>query len=90
MKYYFYSAGLILFAVIIAVTVPFLLHFVDNITIDLQIPQNNSAVAGVQKYNIPPIAHNLPVPSFPILPPMKYYFKKMPIFHYQLHLLLKL
>lgn len=64
MKYYFYSAGLILFAVIIAVAVPFLLHSVDTVTIDLQIPQNNSAVAGVQKYNIPPIARSLPVPSF--------------------------
>ncbi len=64
MKYYLYSAGLILFAVIIAVTVPFLLHSVDSVTIGLQIPQNNSAIAGVQKYNIPPIARNLPVPSF--------------------------
>ncbi|MDO8573231.1 MAG: D-alanyl-D-alanine carboxypeptidase [Candidatus Daviesbacteria bacterium] len=64
MRYYFYSAGLILFAVIIAVAVPFLLHSADYFLVSLQIPQNNSEVAGVQKYNIPPIARNLPVPSF--------------------------
>lgn len=64
MKYYFYSAGLILFAVIIATTAPFLIDYTDNLLISLQIPQNNSAVAGIQKYNIPPVGRNLPIPDF--------------------------
>lgn len=62
MKYYFYSAGLILIAVIVAITIPLLLDSTDNFLISLQIPQNNAQVAGIQKYNIPPIGKNLPVP----------------------------
>ncbi len=64
MRYYFYSAGLILIAVIVASAFPFLFKFTDNLLISLQIPSNNSEVAGFQKYNIPPISKNLPVPSF--------------------------
>lgn len=64
MRYYFYSASLILFAVIIAVASPFLLGSADNLIASLQIPQNNSQVAGIQKYNIPPIGKNLPAPNF--------------------------
>lgn len=64
MRYYFYSAGLILFAVIIATVTPFLIDYTDNLLISLQIPQNNSAVAGIQKYNIPPVGRNLPIPDF--------------------------
>ncbi|MDO8577159.1 MAG: serine hydrolase [Candidatus Daviesbacteria bacterium] len=63
MRYYFYSAGLILFAVIIATVTPFLVNYTDNLLIGLQIPQNNSGVAGIQKYNVPPVGKNLPVPS---------------------------
>ena len=36
----------------------------DSLLISLQIPQNNSQVAGIQKYNIPPISRNLPLPNF--------------------------
>lgn len=64
MRYYFYSAGLIVFAVTLASLVPFLLRFTDNLLISLQIPTNNSQVAGIQKYNIPPISKNLPVPPY--------------------------
>lgn len=64
MRYYFYSAGLIIVAIIIAVTIPFLLDSTDNFLISLQIPQNNSQVAGIQKYNIPPVSKDLTLPNF--------------------------
>ncbi len=63
MRYYFYSVGLILIAVIFAVIIPFLLDSTDNFIVNLQIPQNNAQVAGIQKYNIPPVGKNLPVPN---------------------------
>lgn len=63
MKYYFYSAGLILIAVIIATFTPFLLNSADTLLISLQIPQNNSQVAGIQKYNVPPVGKNIAVPQ---------------------------
>lgn len=64
MKYYLYSAGLILFGVTIAAIIPFLLHFTDKLIVKMQIPQNNSQVAGIQKYNIPPVGKNIPIPNF--------------------------
>lgn len=64
MKYYFYSAGLILLAIIAVITIPFLVETTDNLLVSLQIPRNNSQVAGIQKYNIPPIIKNVPPPSF--------------------------
>lgn len=64
MKYYFYSVGLIIVAAIITVIIPFLLDFTDSFLISLQIPQNNSQVAGIQQYNIPPVSKNLPLPGF--------------------------
>ncbi|MBI2196347.1 D-alanyl-D-alanine carboxypeptidase [Candidatus Daviesbacteria bacterium] len=64
MRYYLYSAGLILFAVVIAIIAPFLVNFADNLLISSQIPQNNSSVAGIQQYNIPPIGGTLPLPNF--------------------------
>lgn len=64
MRYYLYSAGLIIAAIIIATVAPFLVDFTENLLVSLQIPQNNSSVAGIQKYNIPPVGKNLPVSSF--------------------------
>lgn len=64
MKYYLYSAGLILLAIIAVITIPFLVDSTDSLFVSLQIPQNNSQVAGIQKYNIPPIIKNVPPPSF--------------------------
>lgn len=64
MKYYLYTASLILSGIVIAVTVPLLLNLTDTYLISLQVPQNNSQVAGVQKYNIPPMSKNLPIPAF--------------------------
>lgn len=63
MKYYFYSAGLILLAIIVTTIVPFLTDFAENSLISLAIPQNNSAVAGIQKYNIPPVSKKRDVPE---------------------------
>lgn len=64
MKYYLLSAVLILIAVFIVVAIPLITDFTENVLIGSQIPQNNSAVAGIQKYNIPPASKNIPVPSF--------------------------
>ncbi|MBI2330104.1 D-alanyl-D-alanine carboxypeptidase [Candidatus Daviesbacteria bacterium] len=63
MRPYFYSAGFILFGLLIATVIPFLLEFTDDFLISLQIPQNNAQVAGIQKYNTPPISRNLPMPT---------------------------
>lgn len=63
MKYYLYSAGLILIAVIIAAVAPLLLDSADGLFISMQIPQNNSNIAGIQKYNIPPVSKNLSLPQ---------------------------
>lgn len=64
MKYYLYSAGLILIAIILAITTPFLVNFTDSVLISSQIPQNNAQVAGIQHYNIPPASQGFPVPGF--------------------------
>ncbi len=64
MKYYLYSAGLIILAIFIATVAPAIFDSTENLLTDLQIPQNNSSVAGIQTYNIPPISKNLPLPIF--------------------------
>lgn len=63
MRYYLYTAGLIIVAIVVAATAPFLVSSTEEFLISLQIPQNNAQVAGVQKYNIPPVAKDLPFPS---------------------------
>lgn len=63
MKYYLYSVALILAAILIVTVAPFIVNSVDNLMAELQIPQNNSQVAGIQKYNIPPVSKNLSVPA---------------------------
>lgn len=63
MRYYFYCAGLILLAIFAAITIPILTNLGEDVMLSSQIPQNNSQVAGVQKYNIPPISNNLPPPQ---------------------------
>lgn len=62
MKYYFFSAGLILIAIIIAVLAPFIVNSTETLLASPQIPLNNARVAGIQKYNIPPSVGSLPVP----------------------------
>lgn len=63
MKYYFYSAGLILIGLLFATFLPAIILQNENILLSLQIPKNNSNVAGVQKYNIPPVSKNIAPPS---------------------------
>lgn len=63
MKYYIYSALLILVAVVAVTITPFIVDFAESSLLSLQIPQNNSNVAGIQKYNIPPVSKNLSVPQ---------------------------
>lgn len=64
MKYYLYSAGLILFAIVFITLITFFVDYTEDLLISFQIPQNNSNIAGIQKYNIPPISKNLPPPQF--------------------------
>lgn len=64
MKYYFYSAGLILLGIIFATFLPAIILQNENILLSLQIPKNNSNVAGIQKYNIPPVSKNIAPPEF--------------------------
>lgn len=63
MKYYFYSSGLIFAAIIFALILPFFTNYLDNNLVSAEIPQNNAAIAGIQKYNIPPIGKNIEVPD---------------------------
>jgi len=62
-KYYLYSAGLILLAIIISITTPILINAADRVFISIDIPENNSNVAGIQKYNTPPISKGFPTPD---------------------------
>ena len=63
MKYYFYSIGIIFFAIIFVSLLPLFTNNLENNLIALEIPQNNAAVAGIQKYNIPPVGKNINVPE---------------------------
>lgn len=64
MKYHFYSIGLILSAILIVSAAPLFLESADEFLASLEIPQNNSQVAGIQKYNIPPFSNGKPLPDF--------------------------
>lgn len=61
MRYYFYCFGLIFAGVIITLILPFFTNFLDTNLVTVVIPQNNSSVAGIQKYNIPPVSKNIPI-----------------------------
>ncbi len=63
MKYYLLSAVLIAVAVSAAIVMPLLFNQTDLILISVEVPQNNSAVAGIQKYNLPPVSSNTLVPD---------------------------
>lgn len=64
MKYYLYSATFVLLAILASFSIPYITNRGENTLTNVQVPQNNSSVAGIQKYNIPPISKNLPVPIF--------------------------
>jgi serine-type D-Ala-D-Ala carboxypeptidase (penicillin-binding protein 5/6) len=64
MRHYLYSAGLILIAIMIAIITPILVKATDLIFVTVNIPENNSNVAGIQKYTLPPISKGiLPPPA---------------------------
>lgn len=64
MKYYLFSAALILVATATVTGVPLIVNQTSDTLLSLEIPQNNSQVAGIQKYNIPPVSKNMPIPDF--------------------------
>lgn len=63
MKYYLYSALLILIAVSLITVLPFIVNNSEDYLVSLEIPQNNSEVAGIQKYNLPPVGKNILIPD---------------------------
>lgn len=65
MKSYLYSAGLILITIGVISFLSAALNLTEDTLISLQIPQNNAAVVGIQKYNLPPISKgsDLPITS---------------------------
>lgn len=63
MKYYFYAFGIIIFATIFILLLPFVTQGVEDHLITSKIPQNNSQIAGIQKYNIPPVSKNITIPE---------------------------
>ena len=49
-------------AIIITIVAPIILESSENLITNIEIPQNNSQVAGIQIYKIPPISKNFSVP----------------------------
>lgn len=63
MKYYLLSGCLILSAVLTILLMPVFFKKTDQVLISLDIPPNNSNVAGIQKINLPPIDKNIQPPE---------------------------
>lgn len=63
MKYYLYSVFFIALAILIVIALPILTETAEGVFLTFQIPQNNAQVAGIQKYNIPPVSGNLSPPQ---------------------------
>lgn len=61
MKYYFYTAALILISSILVLFLPLVLDYSDEFLVFGQIPK--SAVAGIQNYNILPTSKNIELPK---------------------------
>lgn len=64
MKYYLISAAIIISAIVLVFFLPFGINYTEDVIVSYQIPKNNADVAGVQKYNIPPVSKNLTMPTF--------------------------
>lgn len=62
MKSTLISVLLLLFGVAIAATLPFIVSSSESFLLAFAIPQNNSNIAGIEKYNIPPFSKNIPAP----------------------------
>lgn len=63
MRNYFYAIVLILSTAVFVSMIPGLSNSGQSILLSLQIPENNAQIAGVQKYNIPPVGKNLATPD---------------------------
>lgn len=63
MKYYFYSATFIILAIIFISLLPIGTNYTEDLLLSLQVPQNNSALLGIQKYNIPPVSKKKAAPK---------------------------
>lgn len=63
MKYYFYTAAAIFLISIFVTFLPFFLSITENLLVFNQIPQNNSAVAGIQKINTLPVSKDISPPA---------------------------
>ena len=61
MKSYLISAVLIIAAISLVTSLPSVVNQTEDFLISLEIPQNNSAISGIQKYNIPPLSKNIPI-----------------------------
>ncbi|MBI4036354.1 D-alanyl-D-alanine carboxypeptidase [Candidatus Daviesbacteria bacterium] len=64
MKPLIISLLLIIFATLVITTLSFLVDSAENFLTGASIPKNNAEVAGVQKYNIPPISKSINPPQF--------------------------
>ncbi len=62
MKHYFYTAAFIFLASGLVTLFPFITTSAEKLLAQNLIPQNNSAVAGIQKYSVSPAGKNIPVP----------------------------
>lgn len=63
MRFYFYSASLLLISTLLVILIPPLVTSVDQTLIGPKIPQNNSQVLAVQKISIPPVSKGIPLPQ---------------------------
>lgn len=63
MRYYIISTLILLLGTLMAILLPKTADTVEQTLITLEIPQNNSQVAGVQKYNIPPVGKDISAPE---------------------------
>lgn len=64
MKIFLISAILIFFSVGFITSFPLVVNSSKDLLVNPSVPSNNSAVAGIQTYNTPPVSKNMPTPSF--------------------------
>lgn len=62
MKSTLIAVAIILIGITIASTLPLIVSSSEKFLVALAIPQNNSNVAGIEKYNIPPLSKNISTP----------------------------
>lgn len=63
MRYYLISVLFLLIGSLAVLVLPETVDSLEQKLVLLEVPQNNSQVAGIQKYNIPPVGKNIPAPG---------------------------